>query len=518
MPPRVTPSRRAPRISVITPVCDPEEAAFREMLDSVRAQTYPHWELCLADDASTIGHVRRLIEKAAREDPRVKAVFRPNRGHISAASNTAIEMSSGDFLALVDHDDTIEPDALEKAAECIRSCSGVDMIYTDEDSIRPDGSIGAPYLKPAWSPDLFLSNMYTCHLGLYRRSLLQEIGGFRLGFEGSQDYDLVLRLTERARKICHLPEVLYHWRCSPTSTALDLNNKAYAFEAGRRALEEALARRGEPGTVRHVEGFPGHYRVRYSMNSTPEIAVFLGGADSGGALEMPCGPASLGGPITEIHCQDRNWTQNGLPDTETVMRAEAALLLFLHRRLVPLDDLWLKEMAAFAQRPEVGAVAGTWIDGGDTIVHAGLVLNPDTAWSLSHQGYPAGDIGYFGRLLDIANCAAVGSEGFMVEKEKFLAVNGFDETLGPARGPDLCLKLLRRGWFSVVLPHAHFRWTAAQPPSQPPASAERDLFVSKWQEWTASDPFSHPGLDRTDGLCQQPADPAFARQPRCTPF
>jgi glycosyltransferase involved in cell wall biosynthesis len=505
----------APKISIITPVFNPRESDFRQMLASIMAQTYQNWELCLADDASSASHVKRLIEEFGSKEPRVKVTFRATRGHISEASNSAIDLASGEFLALVDHDDLLEPTALEEVARCLKTCPDVDIVYTDEDTVLPDGTLGAPYLKPTWSPDLFLSNMYTCHLGVYRRSLVEEVGKFRSGFEGSQDYDLVLRLTERVRKICHLPEVLYHWRCSPTSTALNLGNKEYAFEAGKRALEEALSRRGEIGSVKHVPGYPGHYRVHYEPGSSYSVAVFLGGNPSGGQVECLSSLQAPNGPITEIYFQDETWSKNGLPDNRLVQYAKAEILFFLNASLRPKDPGWLREMSSYAKRPQVGVVAGTWTNIAGKIVHSGLILNTAGLWSLSHLGYPCDDIGYFGRLIDISNYSAVGYEGLMVEKRKFLEVHGFDENLHDAKGVDLCLKLLSKGYYNVVLPHIRFHWTDdGRMPSLPENVG--DCFSQKWREITDSDPFYHPGFNRKEGLFK-PDTSAFSNfVPRCT--
>jgi hypothetical protein len=214
-----------PLISILLPVYNTDEIWLRRCLDSVLAQLYPHWELCIADDASTAKDIRRVLEKYRARDKRIRVVFREVNGHISAASNSALSMAIGDYIALLDHDDVLTPDALYEIASLVNQQPEADMIYSDEDKIDVQGRRHSPFFKPDWSPDTFLSLMYTCHLGVYRTALVRHIGGFREGFEGSQDYDLVLRLTEHTERICHIPKVLYHWRSIPESSAANFRQK-----------------------------------------------------------------------------------------------------------------------------------------------------------------------------------------------------------------------------------------------------------------------------------------------------
>ena len=236
-----------PTFSLIVPVYNTNEQWLRRCLDSVLTQLYPDWELCIADDASTDPLVRKVLEEYRDRDPRIRVVFRQENGHISESSNSALGMAAGEFVALLDHDDEIAEDALYENAALLNQHRDADMIYSDEDKLTEEGKRHSPFFKPDWSPDTFLSQMYTCHLGVYRTEMVRSIGGFRVGFEGSQDYDLVLRLTERTQKIYHIPKVLYHWRSIPGSTALAHQSKDYAHKAGLKALQEAVARRGEGG-------------------------------------------------------------------------------------------------------------------------------------------------------------------------------------------------------------------------------------------------------------------------------
>ncbi len=238
-----------PLISVIMPVFNPPEPFLKDAIASVIEQIYPHWELCIADDASTEPHVREVLKHYQALDRRIKVTFRETNGHISECSNSALQLATGEFVALLDHDDLLTPDALFEVALLVNRQPQADMIYSDEDKVDQNGHLRDPFFKPDWCPDSFLSRMYTCHLGVYRRSVVDAIGGFRQGFEGSQDYDLVLRLSEKTNQIFHIAKILYHWRIHPQSTASHVRRKNYAIDAAQRAIAEALNRRGEPGHV-----------------------------------------------------------------------------------------------------------------------------------------------------------------------------------------------------------------------------------------------------------------------------
>ena len=275
---------RLPTISILVPVYDTPERYLRAALESVLEQLYPHWELCVADDASTEPHVRAIIAEYAMRDGRVKPVLRDRNGGISEASNSALALATGEFVALLDSDDLLTRDALFHVALALNRYPDADFIYTDEDKIDDDDQRSEPYFKPDWSPDSLLARMYTGHLGVFRRALVTELGGFRAAFTGSQDYDLVLRVTERAQRIHHIPRVLYHWRIHAASAAGEAGSKGYAYVAGQRALEEALARRGEPGRVEQLPQL-GSYTVRYALQRPEKIGIIVPTRDHGEDVE-----------------------------------------------------------------------------------------------------------------------------------------------------------------------------------------------------------------------------------------
>jgi hypothetical protein len=267
-----------PKFSILLPVYNVEAKWLEKAIESVRKQVYPNWELCIADDASSNSEIKPLLIHYQQLDPRIKVAFRSENGHISAASNSALALATGEFLALLDHDDELAIDALFENAKLINQYPNADFIYSDEDKINGVGDRCDPVFKPDWSPEYFHSTMYTCHLGVFRTELVRSISGFRLGYEGSQDYDLVLRVMEQTDRIHHIPKVLYHWRSIAASAASGSEAKPWAYQAGYRALEAMLARSAYPGQVEETQ-FPGMYRIRREITGQPLVSVVLVGEE-----------------------------------------------------------------------------------------------------------------------------------------------------------------------------------------------------------------------------------------------
>lgn len=269
----------APYLSVVTPVYDTEASVLRETIASVRAQTFTDWEWVLVDDNSPTARVREDIRAAAALDPRIRLVERTENGHIVKASNDGLAAARGTFVALLDHDDLLVETAFEKVVEAIEEHGGrdgdVDYVYTDEDKVDGNGRYYDAFRKPVWSPHRLLGQMYTCHLSVLRRTLVDEVGGFREGFDGSQDHDLVLRVTERSRRVVHVPEVLYHWRVVPGSTAGDPEAKPYSAVAGLKAVQEALERRGMPHRAVDAPGVFGHYHVAGVLDPARRVSIVI---------------------------------------------------------------------------------------------------------------------------------------------------------------------------------------------------------------------------------------------------
>ena len=262
-----------PLFSIVMPVYNVDEVWLRAAIESVRKQIYSQWELCIADDASTKPHIKKILQEYMNRDKRIRAVFLEENLGISGASNAAIDLATGEFVGLLDNDDELAPFALFEVVKFLNQIPDLDFIYSDEDKLEVNGERTDPFFKPDFSPDLLMSMNYICHFSIFRRELLRKIGGFRKGFEGSQDYDLILRATEHARNIAHIPKILYHWRKIPGSASASVNAKDYAFQAGRKALEEALVRREKCGKVEMSE--PGCYRVRYEIKGNPLVSIII---------------------------------------------------------------------------------------------------------------------------------------------------------------------------------------------------------------------------------------------------
>jgi O-antigen biosynthesis protein len=497
-----------PLISVITPTFNTPDRFLREAIESVMAQAYPYWELCLADDASTEPHVRQVLEEYAKRDDRIKVVFRSENGHISRASNSAIEIATGEFIALLDHDDLLAPEALYEMALCLNHHPELDMIYSDEDKLEENGTLRYPFFKPDWCPDSFLSRMYTCHLGLYRRSIVNTIGGFRVGFEGSQDYDLVLRFTEQTQRIHHISKILYHWRIHAQSAASGAAAKPYAYEAGKRAIASAIERRGENGVVHFVKNFPGFYIVRYDCPKSSLVSIIITVSPDNPFLEtcltsifssttdIPYEVILVSGKVNDVtHNLVQNWSDrhphrltyqsyDGAKN-DVYLRNTAAnhargnFLLFLSEKLEVTTPYWIEAMIEQSQRSTIGVTSAILLDTDRKIYHAGLLLSPTQVFVFGHQGSSKDDSGYGGHLVGINNCSAVTSDCLMCDREWFNQIGKFEESLPPLEsGVDLCLKSLEQGLKNVCLPHVVFRYRVN---SENPLSEQAlSYFQTRW--------------------------------------
>lgn len=524
-----------PTISIIVPVYNTPEKFLRDALDSVLNQVYPYWELCIADDASTAAPIKPILQEYAARDSRIKVTFCEKNGHISRASNEAIALATGEFIALLDHDDLITPDALYEVVLLLNQHPEADMIYSDEDKVDENNQLMHPFFKPDWCPDSFLSRMYTCHLGVYRRSIIHEIGGFRIGFEGSQDYDLVLRFTEKTEHIYHIPKILYHWRLHAESTATGNQEvKTYAYEAAKKAIAEALHRRGEPGTLVDVPGFLGNYTVRYQIQAYKRVSIIIPTRNLGGMLDR-C--------LTSIFSQTTypNYEviliDNGSTEAETaeviarwtrqeshrfkcypfdipfnypkinnfgVSQAEGDYLLFLNNDTKILVPDWLEAMVEQAQRPTIGAVGGLLLYEDDTIQHAGIMLGIGGIAGHSHRVFPKDTPGYVCQVKTVNNYSAVTGACLMCRREVFEEVGGLDETLAVAYNDvDFCLKLVDRGYRNIYLPHVvlyHYESKSRGYEDTPEKLArlgkEAEILRHRWKKYLDNDPCYNPNLTR----------------------
>lgn len=525
-----------PLISIVVPVYNTPETYLREAIDSVMGQVYSNWELCLADDASTEPYIRTILEEYAKKDRRIKVVFREENGHISKTSNSALELATGEFVALLDHDDVLRPEALYEVVFLLNRHPEADMIYSDEDKIDEVGNRRDPFFKPDWSPDSFLTRMYTCHLGVYRRSIINEIGGFRAGYEGSQDYDFVLRFTEKTDRIFHIPKILYHWRIHQQSAASGTEAKPYAYEAAKKALSDALERRGEPGSVKDA-AYLGHYNIRYEIHGSPKVSIIIPTRDLGKILNQ-CLESIFNKstyPNYEVILIDNGSTEEETKDVISywlkqesarfychrldipfnfsklnnhgASHASGEFLLFLNNDTEVITPDWIEAMLEQAQRKSIGAVGAFLLYPDDTIQHAGVVVGLGALAGHVFNATPSDSPGYFGQLLTINNYSAVTAACLMCRREVFEAVNGFNEDLAVALNDiDLCLKIMEKGYRNLTTPNAKLyhhesksRGYEDSPEKQARFQAECDYMKQRWSEIYQNDPYYNPNLSRQHG-------------------
>lgn len=437
-----------PKISIAMPVYNVEEKWLRLCIDSILNQVYTNWELCMADDASTDPNVKNILTEYQQLDERIRVVFREQNGHISEATNSALAIATGEFVALLDNDDELAINAFYEVVKVLNENPELDLIYSDEDKIDMDGNRSDPAFKPDWSPDLLLGTNYISHLGVYRRSILEEIGGFRKGYEGSQDYDLVLRFTEKTTKerITHIPKVLYYWRMLPTSTAVDQGSKGYAFEAGLRAVQDALVRRGINGHATHGAA-NGLYDVYYDIESEKLVSIII--PTKNGYKDVQRCVSSIIEKTTyqnyEIIMADNGSTdpkmhelyaefEQQLPgrffvesidipfnfstiNNRAAKKAHGEYLLFLNNDTEVITENWLTLMVSFAQQERIGCVGAKLLYPNNTVQHAGVILGLGGVAGHGHYGYPHGDLGYFGRLAINVNYSAVTAACLLMKKQ-----------------------------------------------------------------------------------------------------
>ncbi|MFK4567202.1 glycosyltransferase family 2 protein [Enterococcus sp. UD-01] len=524
-----------PKISIAMPVYNVEEKWLRRCIDSILIQDYPNWELCMADDASTDPKVKELLEEYQQLDERIKVVYRKVNGHISEATNSALALATGEFVALLDNDDELPRIAFYEVVKALNENPELDLLYSDEDKIDMDGNRSDPSFKPDWSPDLLLGTNYISHLGVYRKTILEEIGGFRKGYEGSQDYDLVLRFTEKttAERIKHIPKVLYHWRMLPTSTAVDQSSKGYAFEAGLKAVQDALVRRGIKGYATHGRA-NGLYDVYYEVEKEELVSIII--PTKNGYKDIQRCVSSILEKTTyqnyEIIIADNGSTdekmqelyasyQEQLNDRFRVLTidipfnfskinniaaksAQGKYLLFLNNDTEVINGDWLKLMVSFGQQERIGCVGAKLLYPNNTIQHAGVILGLGGVAGHGHYGYPHGDLGYFGKLALNVDYLAVTAACLLMKKADFEAVSGFDEEFTVAfNDVDLCLKVKALGRDNVWLHEAelyHFesqtRGYDDKGKKKKRFEKEKAMMENKWASLIADDPFYNPNLTR----------------------
>ena len=516
----------APTISIVMPVYNSNIDWLREAIDSVLAQHYAKWQLCIADDASTDARVRRILEQYCEADARIQVVFRPSNGHIVEASNSALGLVRGDFVAFLDHDDVLTPDSLFWMARAALADPRAALIYSDEDRLGEDGQLSRPYCKPDWNPELLRAQNYLCHLTMARTSLVRELGGFFKGTDGAQDHDLFLRLGERLddASIVHLPLVLYHWREHPASTSSGSDAKPYANDAARRAVTAHLNRLGIAATVEPAPEAPCWLRVRYPLPATlPRISVIIPTRNQH-ALLRQCidslavtgypdyeilvvnngsdDPDSLAylreiGGRSNIRVLDdfRPFSFAGL-NNDAVKHARGDLLLFLNNDIQGIGPDWLNELVSHVLCPGVGVVGARLWFPNHTLQHGGVVLGIFGVASHAHYGLGRGDPGYFGRAILAQNFSAVTGACLLVRRQLFNDLGGFDENLAISLNDvDFCLRAGEKGFRTVWTPYAelyhHESATRGQddtPAKKAQTAREFKYFSQRWMRLMMTDP------------------------------
>ena len=523
--------RHPPSISVVIPVYRPDLGLLERCVASVVEQDSDLWQLCLCDDGSGDSEVRAYLDSLTAADPRIAVAVRSENGGIAAATNSAAALATGDFLAFLDQDDELERGILTDVGLTLGEDPHVDVLYTDQDKLEPDGTRSEPFFKADWSPDQLLSHMYVGHLLVVRRSLFEAVGGFRSEFDGSQDYDLALRATELAGKVAHVPVIGYHWRKIPGSTAEHYCAKPRADVAARAALTDALGRRGEAGSVE--SGFhEGTFRVRREIVGEPLVSVVIPFHDGGDlvrrcvtALQERSGyerweallvdnlswepetRAVLNRLTQDERCrvvsypQPFNWARL---NNFAARHAAGEHLLFINADVEGRSDGWLRAMLEHSQRPDVGPVGARLLYPDGSVQHAGVVLGlgGGVAWH-AFCFCPPEWPGYFGQAKLVRNYSAVTGACLLVKRDLFERFRGFDERLVVAfNDVDFCLRLGSAGYRTVYTPFAELtheesaaRGRAAREP------LETLLMLERWESLLREDPYFNPNLDRRRTEC-----------------
>ncbi|MEW8644976.1 MAG: glycosyltransferase [Candidatus Thiodiazotropha endolucinida] len=526
-----------PFISIVMPVYNVDEYLLRAALDSVLAQSYEDWELCIADDASTRPHIKRVLDEYMRRYKRIKVIYREENGHISNATNSAFSMASGDYIALMDHDDQLADFALYFVAQEIILNPHAEIVYSDEDKLNNEEVRFDHYFKPDFNPDLMRSHNMICHFGVYKRSLVEKVGGMREGFEGAQDYDLALRCLREIdprKQVRHIPWILYHWRAIPESTASGGEAKSYAMDAALRAVKDDLEIRGLKADVTESEYIDGMIRVRYQLPDSQPLVSIIIPTRNGVQLLRQCiesirdrsdyksiefiivdnqsdDQATLT-YLTELDRQDATKVLHydhpfnfSAINNFAVEHASGELLCFMNDDIEVISPNWLGEMVSHGVRPEIGAVGARLWYPDDRLQHGGVVLGLGGVAGHAMKYSSKDNKGYMGRSVLIQNYTAVTAACLLLRREVFDAVGGFDsEHLAVAfNDVDLCIRIYQAGYYNLWTPYAELyhhesasRGAEDTPEKQLRFSGEAEYMLEKYGPLLQRDPAYNPNLTR----------------------
>lgn len=489
-----------PKISIVVPAYRTPEKFLREMIDSVREQSYQNWELCIAD-GSMDGSICGVLAEYARMDARVKYVELEENYGISGNTNGALKIATGDYISLLDHDDVLTKDALYEVVKCINE-TGADVLYTDEDKVTMDlKEYFEPHFKSDFSLDLIRSCNYICHFFVVKKEILEQVGEFREECNGSQDYDFILRCTTAAQHVAHIPKILYHWRCHPNSTAGDPQSKMYCYEAGKRSLELTMEENQVKGAEVSIERHFGYYRVLYPVPKAAKTAIII----------LPYGEKdNIEKTIASVEkytakgryeiCLAKEKISAAAAFNDAAAHTDAEYLVFLQAGMTVMQEGWLDILLGNCQRTEVGAVAAPVLVKGKYIAHSGKILGlGDAICRDMFENRMASDAGYAGRMLAQQNVRAVSWKGMMVQKEQFLQMGGFDERLqNNYEDVDLCLKLQEQGKLIVYTPYTSYAMERYMAREEQEENAEDAACIrEKWGEILAKeDPYYNRNFDK----------------------
>ena len=534
-----------PSFSVVVPTWNTREDLLRACLDSVLAQSYPFWQLVVADDASDQPHVAQVLYEYLERDDRVEVVFCPEHGHISATTNAALDKATGMYVAFLDHDDMLDRHALYHMARAIQARPDADILYSDEDHITEEGTPLAAYHKSAFNPDLLLSNNYICHLAVYERGLVAHVGGLRVGVEGSQDHDLLLRCLPLVLAECvlHVPRVLYHWRRVAGSVALSAAAKPYTTTAGIKSLRDYFHATHQPGVVVSQGTVPNTYRITWPLpRPRPLVSVIIPTKDRQDLLRR-CLDTLLRTTYYnfEVLLVDNGTTDPVALNYMAVMaqgarvrvlrepgpfnfsalcnagakEAKGSLLLLLNNDVEIRSAGWMLEMARQAWRPEVGCVGALLRYPDGRVQHGGVLMGVGGIANHAHHAFSRRSAGYASKLINHQNFMAVTGACLMLRTELFAALGGLDEVNLPVayNDVDLCLRAWQAGYWNVWTPYAELTHRASasrglESPERAAQFARESAYMrDKWGAQIADDPFYHPYLERVRGSFEL-ADPA----------
>ena len=535
--------QQKPLISIVVPLYQTPEPYLRELIDSVKAQSYENWQLCLAD-GSPDDRLKGFLDRNYGKENRIVYRKLEQNGGISVNTNEAVMLATGEYLMLCDHDDTLEPDALYEITKAINEKDAPDVLYTDEDKVSMDGK---HYFDPNFKPDYNLfrlrENNYICHIFVVKKALTDRVGLLRTEFDGAQDYDFIFRCCEEADKVVHIPKVLYHWRCHMDSTAADPESKAYAYQAGRRAIKEHYQRMGIDASVEMTER-PGWYRSYVKIQDNPKISIIIPNKDHIEDLELCLFSLTKRSTYKnyEILIVENNSEKpetfeyyKKLPDRYPKVKvltwekefnysainnfaakqAEGVYLLFLNNDVEILTPQWMEEMLQICQQKDVAITGAKLYYPDDTIQHAGVVLGLGGIAGHIMCKASREDPGYFGRTVTVQEISAVTAACMMIRTEDFWNAGGFDETFQVAFNDiDLCMKVRAAGKKIVFTPYAelyHYesksRGLEDTPEKQFRFDKEVKAFEAKWSEQLAKgDPYYSPNLSVTEGDCSLRVD------------